>query len=86
MTCTGKRDPNGRYRMARFPVLHCTHLVRGRHDDQVRDAPEIGEVEGAVVRGTVISHQTRSIQNHAHRQSLKSHVVDHLQSDCRRDR
>ena len=53
-------------------------LVGGRHDDEARQAGEIGDVEGAGVRRAVGADETGAIDGEAHRQALDGDVVHDL--------
>mmetsp|Transcript_4878 Transcript_4878/g.9942 ORF Transcript_4878/g.9942 Transcript_4878/m.9942 type:complete len:313 (-) Transcript_4878:1273-2211(-) len=58
--------------------VHQLELVGRRHDDDVRQATHVRQVEAAVVGGAVVAHQTRAVQDHAHGQALDDNVVHHL--------
>lgn len=64
--------------MRRGDHVEQLHLIGGCHDDDVWQAPEEGQVEAAVVRGPVVAHQPRAVEDEAHGQVLNHHVVDHL--------
>ena len=49
-----------------------------RHDDEIREAGEVGEVEGAGVSGPVGADQPGAIDGEAHRQVLHRDVVHDL--------
>ena len=53
-------------------------LVGGRHDHEVRQAAEIGEIEGAGVRRAVGADEAGAIEREAHRQALDRDVVHDL--------
>src|SRR6186713_2170446 len=53
-------------------------LVLGRHDDEVRNQSQITQVEGAVVRRTVLAGDAAAVENETHRKILDGDVVDHL--------
>ena len=59
-------------------------LARRRHDDEVGDQPQVGEVERAVVRGAVVADKSRPVEREDHgdvlqRDVLHEHVEGPLQ-------
>ena len=58
--------------------MHQVRLVGGGHDDEARQAAEIGEVEGAGVGRAVGADQAGAVHGEAHRQPLDRDVVHHL--------
>ncbi len=58
--------------------VHELGLVRRRHDDEARQADEIGDVEGAGVRRAVGADETGAVDGKAHRQPLDGDVVHDL--------
>ena len=54
------------------------NLVTGRHDGQVGDASQVGQIVASMVGGSVVADQTGTVQDHAHGKVLDGHVVDHL--------
>lgn len=58
--------------------VHELDLIRGGHDDDVRQRAEVGEVEAAVVRRAVVADESRAVEDHPHRQLLDHDVVHHL--------
>mmetsp|Transcript_34849 Transcript_34849/g.84682 ORF Transcript_34849/g.84682 Transcript_34849/m.84682 type:complete len:610 (+) Transcript_34849:34-1863(+) len=58
--------------------VHQLHLVRRRADDDVGDAAEVGEVEGAVVRRPVVADEAGAVEDEADGELLDGAVVDHL--------
>jgi hypothetical protein len=53
-------------------------LVGRAEDDEVGNAGQEGQVEGAVVGGTVGADQAGPVDGHHHRQVLQGDVVDQL--------
>ena len=53
-------------------------LITGRHDGQVGDASQVGQIVASMVSGSVVTDQTGTVQNHTHGEVLDGHVVDHL--------
>ena len=53
-------------------------LVGRRHDDDVRQAAQVGDVVGAGVGGSVTAHHPGAINGEEHRQALDHHVVNDL--------
>jgi hypothetical protein len=53
-------------------------LVHRRAHDHVRDAAEVRDVEGAVVRGSIGTGQSAAIQAEDHMQVLQGHIMHHL--------
>src|SRR5262249_48080801 len=53
-------------------------LIGGGHDDETRQAAEIGYVEGAGLRGAVGSYQAGAVYGETDGQGLDSHVVNDL--------
>ncbi len=58
--------------------VHQFQLVGRRHDDEVRQASEIGHVEGTRMGGAVGADQSRPIDGEPHRQLLQGNVVHDL--------
>ena len=60
------------YRRSVFDLIHCLYhilqfyFVRGGHDDDVGYTRKVCQVEGAMVGGTIVTHQTRTIEHHSH--------------------
>jgi hypothetical protein len=58
-------------------VLKLVFILR-RHDDDVRHGAEEGEIEEAVMGGTVGAHEAAPVHRQDHRQFLQADVVDDL--------
>ena len=58
--------------------VHQFGFIGGRHDDEVRQAAEIGVVERAGMGGAVGADEAGAVDGEAHRQALDRHVVDDL--------
>ena len=53
-------------------------FVLGRHDDDVRDGPQVREVEEPVVGRAVVAHDAAAVQGEHHGELLEADVVQHL--------
>ena len=53
-------------------------LVEGGGDDHVRDGAEVSQVEGAVVRDAILTHEARAVEAEHDVQFQYGCVVDHL--------
>ena len=53
-------------------------LVRRRHDHEIGQGRQIGDVERAGMGGAVGAHQAGAVHGEAHRQRLDRHVMHHL--------
>mmetsp|Transcript_7885 Transcript_7885/g.11645 ORF Transcript_7885/g.11645 Transcript_7885/m.11645 type:complete len:333 (-) Transcript_7885:788-1786(-) len=51
------------------------NLITGTHDLQLRDATKVGQIITSVVRGPIISNQTSTVHDNAHRQVLYGNIV-----------
>ena len=58
--------------------VHQFGLVGRRHDDEVRQAAEIGVVERTGMGGAVGADQTGAVDRETNRQALDRDVMDHL--------
>ena len=58
--------------------VHEHRLVAGRHHDDVRQAAEVGDVEGAVVGRTVVADEPGAVHREDDVQLLQADVVDDL--------
>ena len=58
--------------------MHQLGLVAGRHDDEARQAAEIGEIERAGMGLPVIADEPGAVDREAHRQFLDRDVVHDL--------
>ena len=58
-------------------VLEFVFILR-RHDDEVRNGAEEGEVKQAVMGGAVRTNEAAPVHRQNHRQFLQADVVDHL--------
>eukprot|EP00968_Pinguiococcus_pyrenoidosus_P010154 scaffold803_cov310-Pinguiococcus_pyrenoidosus.AAC.67 len=61
--------------------LHHVHeldLIAGRHNHNVREGAQVGQVEGSVVRRSVVADEPGAIQDEANRQLLEHGVVHDL--------
>ena len=58
--------------------VHQFGLVGGRHDDEIGQAAEIGDVERAGMGRAVGADQAGAVDREAHRQALDRHVVHDL--------
>ena len=53
-------------------------LVEGGGDDHVRDGAEVSQIEGAVVRDAILTHEARAVEAEHDVQFQYGSVVDHL--------
>jgi hypothetical protein len=58
--------------------MHEFGFVGCRHDDEIRQAREIGDIEAARVRRTVGADEARAVDGETHGQFLDRHVVHDL--------
>ena len=58
--------------------VHQLGLVGGRHQHEARQAAEVGEIEGAGMRGAVGADEAGAVEGKAHRQALDGDVVHDL--------
>lgn len=53
-------------------------LVHRRSHRQIGNRTEIGQIESAVMRRSVLTHQTAPVKTHDHRKALDRHVMNHI--------
>ena len=73
-------DRHGASRATQGPVDHRRHVgrVAGRHHHQVRQRPQVGQIEHAVVRRSVGPDQPGPVHQQRDRQVLQGHFLEDL--------
>mmetsp|Transcript_1232 Transcript_1232/g.3507 ORF Transcript_1232/g.3507 Transcript_1232/m.3507 type:complete len:279 (-) Transcript_1232:1230-2066(-) len=54
------------------------NLITGRHNGQVGNASQVGQIVASMMSRSVVAHNTGAVQHESHGQVLDGHVVDHL--------